>query len=319
MLNKLIKPIFLRPIFKERIWGGTALKDVFNYKIPSENTGECWAISSHPNGQSVADSGDFKDKTLSELWDKHPHLFGGYKSDRFPLLIKILDANDDLSVQVHPNDLYAKQNENGEWGKTECWFILDCNENAEIIIGHNAVSTEQFLTMIQNNQWSKLLKRIKIKPGDFFYIPSGTLHALCKGTIVLEIQQSSDTTYRVYDYDRRDHDGNLRELHLDKAMDVMTIPHRIEEVQSTIINTESAAMTRLMEGDYFTVYKWDVYSFLERIQDKHFLLVSVIDGYGVMKVNEERYSLQKGQHFILPYGLGAFTIEGVVKMIVCHP
>jgi mannose-6-phosphate isomerase len=312
-------PIFLKPIFKERIWGGTALRDMFNYKIPSENTGECWAISAHPNGQSVVDSGKLDGKPLSELWANHHELFGHYDSDRFPLLIKVLDANDDLSIQVHPNDIYAKKNENGDSGKTECWYILDCDENAEIIVGHNAETKEQFANMIKNDQWNKLLQRIKINPGDFFYIQSGTLHALCKGTLVLETQQSSDKTFRVYDYLRRDQDGNLRELHIEKAIEVTTIPHIANNVQPTVRKTEKAMITRFVEGQYFTVYKWDVYSRLEMNQDKHFLLVSVIDGEGTLIANDKRYSIQKGQHFILPHGISNFIIEGVVQLIVSHP
>lgn len=231
----------------------------------------------------------------------------------------MLDANDDLSIQVHPNDIYAKKIENGEFGKTECWYIIDCNENAEIILGHYAVTKEQFVDMIKNDQWNKLLQRIKINPGDFFYIQSGTLHALCKGTLVLETQQSSDTTYRVYDYHRRGQDCNLRELHIEKAIEVTTIPHIANKVEPTVRKTEKATITTFVEGQYFTVYKWDVYSCLEMNQDKHFLLISVINGEGTLIVNDERYLIQKGQHFILPHGISNFIIEGVVQLIVSHP
>jgi mannose-6-phosphate isomerase len=315
----LENPIFLKPVFKERIWGGTALRDTFNYKIPSENTGECWAISAHPHGQSVVDSGEFNGKMLSELWDNHHELFGYYDSDHFPLLIKVLDANDDLSIQVHPNDTYANEFENDAFGKTECWYIINCDENAEIILGHYAVTKEQFANMIKNEQWNMLLQRIKIKPGDFFYIPSGTLHALCKGTLVLETQQSSDTTYRVYDYHRRDQEGNLRELYIEKAIKVTTIPHIANRVEPAVSKTKTSTITTFVEGQYFTFYKWDVYSRLEMNQDKHFMLVSVIEGGGMLIVKDERYSIQRGQHFILPYGISNFIIEGVVQLIVSHP
>jgi mannose-6-phosphate isomerase len=316
MMNQ---PLFLTPVFQERIWGGTRLRDTYNYDIPSDTTGECWAISAHPNGQSVVAAGEFEGKTLSELWNNHRELFGGYDSDRFPLLTKVLNANDDLSVQVHPDDMYANEFENGELGKTECWYIIDCDEGAEMIFGHHAVTKEQFVSMIENGQWNELLQRIKIKPGDFFYVPSGTLHALCKGTLVLETQQSSDTTYRVYDYDRRDQDGNLRELHLEKAIEVTTVPHTASRVEPAVSKTETATITTFVEEQYFTVYKWDVHSRLEMSQDKHFMLVSVLDGEGTLTVNAEKYSIQKGQHFILPHGMSDFTIEGTVQMIVSHP
>lgn len=203
-----MEPLFLKPLFMYRIWGGTALRDKFNYEIPSENTGECWAISSHENGDCDITNGKFKGMTLSNLWSNHKELFGNMPGDKFPLLTKILDANDNLSVQVHPDNEYSKKNENGELGKTECWYIIDCDDDAEMIFGHNAKSKEELEYMVSNNKWSDLLRRVKVNKGDFFYVPSGTIHALCKGTLVLETQQNSDTTYRVYDYDRVDSNGS---------------------------------------------------------------------------------------------------------------
>lgn len=313
------QPIFLTPVFQERIWGGTRLRDEYKYDIPSDMTGECWAISAHSNGQSVVAYGEFKGKTLSELWDNHRELFGNYDSDRFPLLTKVLDANDDLSVQVHPDDQYAKEFANGEFGKTECWYIIDCDHDAEMIFGHNAHSEEEFLGMTENGKWNELLQRIKIKPGDFFYVPSGTIHALCKGTLVLETQQSCDTTYRVYDYDRRDQNGHLRELHIEKAIDVTTIPHTVTKIEPSICKTAGSTITTFLEEQYFTVYKWDVHSRLEMTQDQPFMLVSVIDGDCILTVNGIKHTIEKGQHFILPYNMGDFVLEGNAQLITSHP
>lgn len=176
-------PIFLTPVFKEKIWGGTALRDRFGYSIPSESTGECWAISAHPKGPSTVANGPYKGKTLIELWEEHREVFGGVEGDRFPLLTKLLDVREDTSIKVHPDDYYAGENEEGELGKTECWYIIDCKENAEIIYGHTARSKTELVTMINSGDWEGLLRRIKIKPGDFYYVPSGTLHALCKGPL----------------------------------------------------------------------------------------------------------------------------------------
>lgn len=256
---------------------------------------------------------------MSQLWEDYPELFGHFESDNFPLLTKILDANEDLSIQVHPNDSYARQFENGELGKTECWYIIDCAEDAEIIFGHHAQTKEEFMYMIENNQWDELLQRNKIKPGDFFYVPSGTIHALCKGTIVLETQQSSDTTYRVYDYDRIDKNGRKRDLHIGSAIDVTTVPHQGGKFEYDITELEGALITKFVEGKYFAVYKWDVQRRLEMRQDQHFMLLSVIDGYAELKVGEETYSLSKGMHFILPYQVGEFIIEGLASFIVSHP
>ena len=311
------QPLFLEPVFQERVWGGTALKDRFNYDIPSDLTGECWAISAHPNGPSVVKNGEFAGKTLIELWQEQPQLFGEQQSEVFPLLTKILDANTDLSVQVHPDDDYALVHENGELGKTECWYIIDCEKDAEIIFGHTAESKKEFTDRIEKGQWTKLLQKVKIQPGDFFYVPSGTIHALGQGTVVLETQQSSDTTYRLYDYDRADQDGNLRELHIDKSIEVATIPHETAVLSSETSEIPGAVVTKFVEADYFTVYKWSINGQAE-FKGEKFLLVSVIDGQATLTINHETYPIQKGDHFILPENTGAFELEGTAELIVSH-
>lgn len=312
-------PILLKPLFQERIWGGNKLNETYGYTIPSLKTGECWAISAHPNGQSIVASGQFAEKSLGELWEEHPELFGHFESDRFPLLTKILDANEDLSVQVHPDDHYANRFENGELGKTECWYIIDCDEDADMIFGHHAQSKEEFVQLVEDGNWEGLLQRIKIKPGDFFYVPSGTIHALCKGTLVLETQQSSDTTYRVYDYDRLGQDGKLRELHLDKAIDVTTVPHTTAKIEPAIAKTVGGSITTFVEEDYFTVYKWDVTNSLSLTQDRYFTLVSVISGEGKLISEDKEYSIKYGDHFIIPHEMHSFTIEGNVQLIASQP
>ncbi len=174
----------LKPIFQERIWGGRALEEYFGYEIPSHTTGECWAISAHRNGDCLIENGELAGQKLSEVYKSHRDLFGRINSPVFPLLTKILDAKNDLSVQVHPDDEYAMQVEN-DLGKTECWYILDCEEGAELIFGHTARTRKELEEMIQQGNWDSLLTRVSIQPGDFFYVPSGTIHALCKGTLVL--------------------------------------------------------------------------------------------------------------------------------------
>jgi len=312
------QPLFLKPVFKERIWGGTALTSQFGYDIPSDQTGECWAISAHPNGPSIIENGKFAGMSLDELWKKQPELFGNPRDEVFPLLTKILDANADLSVQVHPEDEYAKVHENGDLGKTECWYILDCKDGADMIFGHNAKTKEELIQQINEGKWSELLRRVKIKPGDFFYVPSGTIHALCEGTLVLETQQSSDTTYRVYDYDRRDAEGNLRELHLEKAIDVTTVPHQKTGVTPKVEEREHATVTTFVESEFFSVYKWTVEGKASFAADGQYLLVSVINGEGALLHEGESYQLKKGTHFILPVGFGEFELEGNAEFIVSH-
>ncbi|WP_042463447.1 mannose-6-phosphate isomerase, class I [Neobacillus dielmonensis] len=313
-----MQPLFLQPVFKERIWGGTALKTQFGYDIPNDKTGECWAISAHPNGPSVIANGPYEGMTLDKLWKEHPELFGNPEEEVFPLLTKILDANMDLSVQVHPDDAYAKVNENGELGKTECWYIIDCKEDAEMIFGHNAKTKEELVKLVEDGDWNQLLRRVKIKPGDFYFVPSGTIHALCEGTLVLETQQSSDTTYRVYDYDRRDDQGNLRELHLDKAIEVTTVPHRDSETNQQVDQKDQAVVTTFVQSDFFSVYKWDVKGTARFSDPEHYLLVSVINGEGTLIQDGVEYALTKGAHLIIPVGVEEFTIQGDCQLIVSH-
>ncbi|MFJ7679206.1 mannose-6-phosphate isomerase, class I [Peribacillus sp. NPDC097198] len=313
------EPIFLTPSFQERIWGGTKLKSIYQYDIPSAQTGECWAISGHENGESTVISGEYSGEKLSDLWENHPELFGFYHSEKFPLLIKILDANYDLSVQVHPDDFFAKSLESDELGKTECWYIIDCEEDAEIVFGHHAQTKTELVTMIENNQWDDLLHRVKVHPGDFFYVPSGTVHAIGKGTLVLETQQSSDTTYRVYDYNRTGPDGERRELHLEKAVAVATVPHITKKVEPKICRVDEATITTFVEDQYFSVHKWEVHNRIELVQDQPFMLVSVLEGNGTIQVNHKAYPIKKGQHFILPYRMENFILNGFMSLIVSHP
>ncbi|WP_062354003.1 mannose-6-phosphate isomerase, class I [Bacillus kwashiorkori] len=313
------EPIFLKPIFQERIWGGTALREQFHYEIPSDKTGECWAISAHPNGQSVVLNGELAGKTLGEVWKTNQELFGNNESDVFPLLTKILDANADLSVQVHPNDDYASKNENGELGKTECWYIIDCKEDAELVFGHTAQTKMELRQQIKEGNWNELLRRVKIKPGDFFFVPSGTIHALCEGTLVLETQQSSDTTYRVYDYDRVDSSGNKRELHIEKSIDVTVVPHKDPQLNIIVEHRENAEITTYVESDYFSVYKWNINGETVFNDTKRFLLASVIEGEGTFVVDGKSFPLNKGDHFIVPATVEEYSIKGELELIVSQP
>ncbi|MEK3992220.1 mannose-6-phosphate isomerase, class I [Robertmurraya sp. FSL R5-0851] len=310
------EPIFFKPIFQERIWGGEQLTS-FGYDVPSSKTGECWAFAAHENGQSIVKNGEYKGKTLGDLWSSNRELFGGIEGDRFPLLTKILDANDDLSVQVHPNDEYAYAHENGELGKTECWYIIDCKPGAEIILGHNAQSKEDFIQMIEEGKWEELLRKVPVKPGDFFFVPSGTIHAIGKGIVILETQQNSDTTYRVYDYDRMDDNGNKRELHITKSIEVSTIPHQPAKVETEVSRTDDLTVTTFVRDRYFTVQKWHLSGRAEQQQNKPFQLVSVMEGAGTLTVsNGDQFNFTKGDHFLLPSNLGAFSLEGNCECMV---
>ncbi|MDA7027957.1 mannose-6-phosphate isomerase, class I [Bacillus sp. CLL-7-23] len=313
----MIEPLFFEPVFKERIWGGKSLTS-FGYHIPSEQTGECWAFAAHQNGQSIVQNGTYKGLSLGELWGKHRELFGNVEGDRFPLLTKILDANQDLSVQVHPDDDYAHEHENGELGKTECWYVIDCQENAEIIYGHHAKTKEELISMIESKQWDQLLRRVKVKPGDFFYVPSGTVHAIGKGILILETQQNSDTTYRLYDYDRTDAQGNLRELHLEKSIDVIDVPFTAKQPTIQYEKIDDLHVTLFIESPFFSVKKWDLAGTVSLKQEKPFLLISVINGEGHIFTNGNEYALKKGDHLLLPDQFGDFQLSGHIECIVSN-
>ncbi len=309
--------LFLEPVFKTVIWGGTRLRDDFGYDIPSETTGECWAVSAHPHGDCVVAEGRFKGRTLSDLWKNVPELFGTDNTGDFPLLIKIIDAKQDLSIQVHPDDEYAAKNENGAFGKTECWYVLDADEGATIVIGHNAATKEEMISMIDEKRWNDFIRVIPVKKGDFFQIEPGTLHAIKGGTLILETQQNSDITYRVYDYDRLSN-GQPRELHLEKSKDVIVCPFEqkdpvpAEPAKAAYIG--GGTMKRLVSCRYYSVYEVDVKIKGWLGGEYPFLIGSVVEGEGSIA----GHPVKKGTHFIVPNDFGTFEITGDMKLIVSY-
>ena len=308
-----MKPIlFLNPVFKQMIWGGNRLREQFGYDIPGDDTGECWAVSAHPNGDCTVKDGIYEGKTLSELWSSHPELFGNSGLDRFPLLIKIIDAKDDLSIQVHPDDSYAKEHENGSLGKTECWYILDCPENAALVVGHNAGTKEELTEMIRQGEWAELIRQIPVKKGDFIQINPGTVHAIKGGMMILETQQNSDITYRVYDYDRLT-DGKPRQLHVEQSIDVITVPApSASESVSPAADLPQNTLNELIACDYYKVWKLELAGNISFEQTHPFLVASVIEGKGQVNGNE----IKKGDHFILPEGFGKVDMQGDMMLIM---
>lgn len=287
--------IQLQPVFKHCIWGGAKLRTEFLYEVEGDDIGECWGISAHPNGDCTVLDGTYKGKKLSELWRDKKEVFGETNKETFPLLVKIIDAKKDLSIQVHPNDAYAKEHEHGSLGKTECWYILDCDENAKLVVGHNATSKKELCDMIHEGRWKELIREVPIKKGDFIQIDPGTVHAIKGGTLILETQQNSDITYRLYDYDRTV-DGKLRPLHLEQSIETITVPAKASK--DSVLSTEGMkknVKNKLIQTDYYSVFFVNVSGEMSFSQKGEYYLCSVISGEG--KLNGMK--LTKGMHFIL--------------------
>lgn len=306
--------LFMEPVFKEAIWGGTRLRDVYGYEIPGDTTGECWAVSAHKNGDCRIAEGVYEGRLLSSLWKENPELFGHYPGDQFPLLVKIIDAKADLSIQVHPDDAYAGTHENGSLGKTECWYILDCEPDTEIVIGHHAKDHGEMESMIREQKWNEFIRTVPLKKGDFFQINPGCVHAIKGGTLILETQQSSDITYRVYDYDRLS-DGKPRQLHVEQSIDTIEAPFTEPEYDTFTEKLSGAVHTHLITCQFYSVDKYDISSVFTKEFNKYFTIVSVISGKG--SVNG--IPLEAGQHFIAPAGAGELRFEGRMEIICSNP
>ena len=311
--NQITKEIlFLDPVCTHNIWGGNRLREQFGYEVEGDDIGECWGISAHPNGDGNIKYGTYEGWKLSSLWEKHPEIFGNLDYDRFPLLIKIIDAKDDLSIQVHPDDIYAKEHENGSYGKTECWYVLDCPEDAALVIGHHAQSKEELKAMINEGRWNELIREIPVKRGDFIQIDPGTVHAIKGGLLILETQQNSDITYRVYDYDRLSN-GKPRELHINQSIDVITVP--ATPAKDSVINLsdceEKNQLKELYSCNYYTVFRMELDGKSQFEQSYPFLNVTVTNGNGIINGQP----IKKGDHMIIPYQFGTVELQGKMELI----
>lgn len=306
--------IFLEPVFKQMVWGGNRMAKEYGYAVPGEKTGECWVVSAHKNGDCKIVEGEGAGGTLSQLWKENRALFGNLSSEVFPLLVKIIDAGDDLSIQVHPNDFYAKEFEGGSLGKSEFWYILDCDPGATIVISHHAKDKEELRQMIEEQRWEELIVEQPIKKGDFFQIDPGTIHAIKKGTLILETEQNSDITYRLYDYGRLQN-GKSRELDLEKGIAVIDCPKKEQKQDIQREEFAEGVVEHLISCSYYKVDKVTINGTKPFSQNAPFLIVSVIEGKGVV---DER-KVKKGDHFVIPFGYGTFTLSGDMQLIISEP
>lgn len=310
-------PLMLKPVFQQRLWGGTNLSQ-YGYDLPSDHIGEVWGISAHPNGANEILNGPYKGMTLDEVWAAYPKLFGEFPTKKFPLLTKILDATQKLSVQVHPDDTFAYEYENGEYGKTECWYILDAQPGAEIIYGTHAKTKDELEKLLDERRFDALFKRVPVQSGDFFFVPAGTVHGIGEGIMILETQQSSDTTYRIYDYDRRDQNGQLRPLHIEKSKAVINYGDESPNLIPTTEVIETHKRTTYVQNHFFTVVKWDIDGTLNYMKPREFVLVSVLDGKGELIADGEIYPIEKGNHFVLTAEDLDNVFEGQLTLMISY-
>lgn len=312
------EPIFLEPEYKDYIWGGQKLKNKLNKNVKNQEcTAESWEISTNKNGESTIKNGKYKGKTLTELYNNkelRKEIFGTKceNLDEFPLLIKFIDANKSLSIQVHPDNQYAIKNENSQ-GKTEMWYILDCEPEAQIICGvKKGITKEKLKENINSNKITECLNYIDVKKGDVIYIPSGTIHALLGKTLVAEVQQNSNITYRVYDWGRVGKDGKPRELHIEKALDVINVDKNIQ-IKNVINDVEKISV---VESEYFTTNKINVKDkFKENISNSSFVAFNVIEGNGDLKILDNYYKLEKGDSFIIPACVNGYELNGKMELL----
>lgn len=311
----------LKPVFKDYIWGGTRLKSDFGFESDLDKLAEGWMLSCHKDGKNIIENGEYKGKTLNEvIEEKGKEKVVGTRSldfPYFPVLIKLIDAKDNLSIQVHPDNDYAQRVE-GEFGKTEIWYVLDATDDAQLIYGFkNKISSEKFVDAIKNNTLTDVLNSVKVKKGDLLFIEAGTVHAIGKGTLVAEIQQNSNTTYRVYDYGRLGADGKPRELHIDKAVDVSkTEPPKYDiKPMGEPEKFNDYTKTLLTKCDLFTVNHYELNGKVTlEADEKSFNHVLVVDGAGT--INDVDF--KKGDSFYIPANYGKYEINGKCEIIVTN-
>ena len=311
-------PLQFFPIIKDRIWGGTKLKTVLNKTITSEISGESWEISTVPNDISIVKNGVLKDKSLNELIDSYPsEILGNQVYQRFgkqfPLLFKFIDAKSDLSIQVHPNDELAQKRHNS-FGKTEMWYVMQADDEARLIVGFKHKSSpEEYLKNLQNKTLETILDSKKIAQGDVFFLATGTVHAIGAGTVIAEIQQTSDITYRIYDFDRVDANGNKRELQLDNAMDAINfnvVKSKIEYPKQINQSNE------VVHCPYFKTNFIALNEQLSIQNDKDsFLVYMCVEGNFEIDLENQKYAYKKGDTVLIPAEIKDFKLLGNASLL----
>ena len=318
-----MKAIKLNPAFKDYLWGGTKLRDEYGKKCDLDKVAESWELSCHKDGCSMVADGEYAGLTLPQYIEKAGKAVLGTdceKFEYFPILIKLIDAKQNLSVQVHPDNDYAMRVE-GEYGKTEMWYVVDCEPGAGLLYGFkHEISKEEFRRRIEDNTLLEVTNRVEVHPGDVFFIEAGTLHAIGEGILIAEIQQNSNTTYRVYDYGRVGADGKPRQLHIEKAIDVTRLAPATRPCGRPQAKPEAfdgGSVLPLASCDYFTVKEMEVTSHAALMADeKSFHSLLLLDGSLTLSMGGEKLEMKKGDSVFVPAGSGDYTLTGKGRLIL---
>ena len=321
----MIKPLRLTPTFKDYIWGGDILKKEYGKQTPYDITAESWELSCHEDGESRICGGEFDGKTLSEVIEHYKkqgiNITGTNcdRFDRFPVLNKLIDANSSLSVQVHPTDEYAKEHENGSYGKTEVWYVVDAKPGATLVYGMaKDMTKEEFLDAIQNNTLTECLNSVPVKAGDVFFVESGLVHAIGPGILICEIQQNSNTTYRVYDWGRVGADGKPRELHVEKAAEVsrLTKETKTDFAPELLEEKDGVKIYNVASCKYFTAKKYAVKTgAVLKTTDASFSCITMLCGEGEIVLNGEKMPYRKGDTFFFAAQNAEITVTGTCEFL----
>lgn len=317
-------PLKFQPIVKDKIWGGHKLQEIFG-KQPDglPNIGESWELSGYPTDASVVANGYLAGKTLPELIEKYRGQLVGERvynrfGNKFPLLFKLIDANDDLSIQVHPNDDTAGKRHQS-FGKTEMWYVLHAEPEASLIIGFTKKCTKkQYLEALEKGEVETLLQKVPVQAGDVFFIPAGLVHAIGRGVMVAEIQESSDVTYRIYDYKRTDDKGNERELHTAEALDVINFSAS-KNPKTPYALTTNADPQLLVSCEYFAtnIMELDKPRRMQNVPDGTFLVYICLEGSMEISGGTSNVQVKKGETVLIPAGMDVATFipEGKVRLL----
>jgi len=319
------KPFLLKPSAKDYLWGGNRLNDEFAKEIDMSPLAETWECSTHPDGPSFIASGEFTGMSLLDVLKNHPEYLGSHSNTNgeLPILIKFIDANKDLSVQVHPTDEYAKEMENGQLGKTEMWYVLDAGKDAGLIYGLRHTTEENVIrTAIEEGKVERYLNKISVKKDDVFFIEAGTIHAIGAGTLIAEIQENSNLTYRLYDYDRVDKNGKKRELHIDKALAVANLNGISEPKQPLRVlkYREGIASELLCRCKYFEAYRMIVNTERRQVvqyraDSVSFRVLLCVNGCGTVKFEKDILEIYKGDCLFVPADSVEISIHGKIQFL----